>query len=182
MLSPAALYICSVMRVLTWVAVVGALALAVGGSAYASGAPVNPPYMMSVRILDENAGVYQVEVDNMNPYRFITSYVWTAPPGMTIIKITSAVGGTCLLQGTGTVSCNGSAAGPKHGSEIGESMLVNFTATGEAPKFIPTSYGGYYIHFGVIGSVSVQTSSNFGDLPLCKKGEKTSKAHPCSNS
>ena len=169
------------MRSLTPFVVVGALALFLGASAYASNAPVTPPYMMSVRILDENAGAYQIEVDNMNPYRFITRYVWTAPPGMSIVKITSTSGGKCLLEGSGTVSCNGSAAGPKHGSEIGESILVNFTATGETPQFIPTSYGGYYLHFGVIGSVAVQTSTNFGDLPLCKKGKKSTKAQACSN-
>lgn len=170
------------MRILRQVGIVATVGLAFCASSFASGAPVTPPYMMSVRILDESAGAYQVEVDNMNPYRFIRSYVWTAPPGMTIIKITSTIGGKCLLQAPGTLTCNGSAAGPKNGSQVGESMLVDFTATGEAPKFIPTSYGGYYIHYGVIGSVSVQMSTNFGDLPLCKNGEKSTKTHLCSTS
>ena len=176
-----AVYISRLMRILTSLAVVGALALSLGASAYA-GEPVHvsPPYMVTVRILDENAGAYQVEVDNMNPYRFITGYAWTAPPGMTIVKITGTIGGTCLLQGSGTVTCTGSAAGPQHGSDVGESIVVNFTATGEAPEFISTSYGGYYIHFGVIGSVAVQSSASFGDLPLCKKGQKSTRARPCS--
>jgi hypothetical protein len=169
------------MRALTYLAVAGVLSLSVATSAYASGAPVNPPYMMSVRILDENAGAYQVEVDNLNPFRFITGYVWTAPPGMTILKITGTSGGKCLLTGSGTLTCNGSAAGPRDQDGVGESLLVNFTATGEAPQFVATSYGGYYIHFGVIGSVAVQTSANFGDLPLCKKGEKSTQARRCSN-
>lgn len=181
MCSPPAIYL-RLVQALKYLAVAGLVLLSFSGSAYASGAPVSPPYMMSVRILDENAGSYQVEVDNLNPFRFITGYVWTAPPGMTILKITSTSGGKCLLTGSGTLTCNGSAAGPHDNTGVGESLLVDFTATGEQPQFIPTSYGGYYLHFGVIGSVSVQTSANFGDLPLCKKGQKSSQAHRCSGS
>ena len=57
----------------------------------------------------------------------------------------------------------------------GGSIIVNFTATGRQPTWT----GSYWIHYGVIGSVQVQQST-FSDLPLCKKGQKSSTAHPCT--
>jgi hypothetical protein len=58
-------------------------------------------------------------------------------------------------------------------------MIVDFTATGLQPTFVPTSYGGYFIHYGVLGSVEVETGS-FADLPLCKKGETSTRTNPCT--
>jgi hypothetical protein len=169
------------MRI-AYVALAGIVSLGLGTSAHAAapGVHVSVPYMMTVRVLDEDRGSYQVEVDNTNPFRFINSYTWTPPPGLTITKITSTVGGECRLSTEdGTVTCKGEAAGPSDYGQVGQAMIVNFTASGLRPKWIATSYGGYYISAGVIGSVQV-TEGTFSDLPLCKKGQTSTKQKPCT--
>jgi len=141
---------------------------------------VNVPYVMTVRILDEHAGKYQVEFDNTNPGHLIDSFKWTPPSGMTISAITNTVGGRCIIA-DGLINCRGQwrPANCDNGECVGGSMTVNFTATGKQPTFVPTSYGGYWNHYGVIGTIQVHTET-FGDLPLCKKGQKSTKAHPCA--
>ena len=169
------------MRALPRLVVAGIVTLCLGASAYAANPQIHirVPYMMTVRILDEAAGSYQVEVDNTNPFKFIDKYVWTPPPGMTIVKITSTIGATCHLPADGTVVCTGQAAGPGGIGEVGSGMIVDFTASGNQPKFVSTSYGGYYIHYGVIGTVAV-TEGTFSDVPLCTKGQASTKTKPCS--
>ncbi len=171
------------MRALQALAGLGALALCVTTTALATslgGAPVDMPYTMTVRVIDDSKGVYQVEVDNGNPYKYVNSYVWTPPGGMTITKILSSVGGTCVLAGNAnTVSCVGAAAPPGDLGTIGAGIVVTFTATGNEPTFVKTSYGGYFIHYGVIGSVQVH-EGGFADLPLCKKGHTSTASSPCA--
>jgi hypothetical protein len=54
-------------------------------------------------------------------------------------------------------------------SGVGSALIVDFTATGRQPLWM----NGYWIHFGVVGSVSIQTT-----VP-CRPGEKNTAAHPC---
>jgi len=156
-----------------------AAAVAVVSSAAANAATpavrVDWPYAMVVRVLDESAGKYQVEIDNGNPTKFVSSFNWTPPSGMTVTSIASSTGGRCRLTGDGVVVCTGAAAPASSVPPMGGGIIVNFTATGRQPTWT----GSYWIHYGVIGSVQVQEST-FSDLPLCKKGQKSSAAHPCT--
>jgi hypothetical protein len=159
----------------TGLAAIGALDATAGAGA---GNPlrVDTPYAMTLRVLDDVAGKYAVEVDNTNPTRLITGFNWTPPAGLTITKVTSTVGGKCELAAQGIISCKGGgAAGPTSAEGVGASMLVYFNATG----LRPTWTGSMWIHYGVLGSVQVQTST-FSDVPACKKGETSTKNQPCA--
>ena len=136
---------------------------------------VDMPFAMTLRIMNEQAGRYQVEVTNTNPTRFVSSFNWTPPAGMNVVSITSSVGGKCHLSTDGIIACTGLAAPPTSAQGVGASLVVNFVANGRQPTFV----NGYWIHYGVLGSVSVQMSK-FNDLPICKKGQKNTAAHPCA--
>ena len=167
------------MRVLTLVPAALAAAFMLAAVADAAKAPppiVVQPYAMVMRVLDDASGKYQVEIDNSNPTRFVSSFDWTPPSGMTVTAVTGSIGGRCNLTSDNIIICKGLAAPPKSATGMGGSIIVNFTATGRQPQWT----GSYWIHFGVIGSVQVKTST-FSDLPLCKKGQKTTAAHPCAN-
>jgi len=167
------------MRILTVVpaALAATFVLATTTNAAAPPPPiVVQPYAMVIRVLDDSAGKYQVEIDNSNPTRFVSSFDWTPPSGMTVTAVTSSIGGKCNLSSDGIVICKGLAAPPKSATSMGGAIIVNFTATGRQPQWT----GSYWIHYGVVGSVQVQTST-FSDLPLCKKGQKSTAATPCAN-
>jgi hypothetical protein len=152
--------------------------LVVGAAANAASPPkirVDAPYTMTVRVLDETAGKYQVEIDNANPERFISAFNWAPPDGLTVVKITGTVGGICHLTTDGLVNCKGLASPAGSVTTMGGGILVNFTATG----LQPTWAGSYWIHHGVVGSVAV-TTSTFSDLPVCKKGQTSTKTNPCT--
>jgi hypothetical protein len=136
---------------------------------------VDEPYAMTIRVLDESAGKYQVEIDNANPLKFVSSFNWTPPSGMNVTSITSSIGGRCHLTGDGVVVCTGAAAPANSVTTMGGEIIVNFIATGRQPTWT----GSYWIHYGVIGSVQVQQST-FSDLPACKKGQRSTRAHPCA--
>jgi hypothetical protein len=163
------------MRWLLFLAATVAIVLSTAANAATPPIRVDSPYTMTIRVLDESAGKYQVEIANENPTKFVSSFNWTPPSGMTVTSITSSVGGRCHLTGDGIVVCTGAAGPANSATTMGGSILVNFTATGRQPTWT----GSYWIHYGVIGSVQVQESA-FNDLPLCKKGQKSSAAHPCA--
>ena len=155
-------------------------ALVVGSSAYAATPPpkirVDFPFAMVIRVLDDQAGKYQVDIQNGNPTRFVSSFNWTPPSGMTVTAVTGSIGGVCHLTGDGTITCKGLAAPPNSATTVGGDIIVDFTATGRQPTWT----GSYWIHYGVVGSVQVQTSP-FSDMPVCKKGQKSTNASPCAN-
>jgi hypothetical protein len=136
---------------------------------------VDEAYAMTIRVLDDSAGKYQVEIENTNPVKFVASFNWTPPTGMTVTAVTSSIGGKCRLTTDGIVVCTGLAGPAGSVTTTGGSIIVDFIATGRQPTWT----GSYWIHYGVIGSVQVQQST-FSDLPLCKKGQKSSTAHPCT--
>jgi hypothetical protein len=136
---------------------------------------VDVPYAMTVRVLDESAGKYQVDISNANPEKFVSAFNWTPPGGMTVTSIDNAIGGRCHLTSDGIVSCTGAALPARSATGMGGDIIVDFTATGRQPTWT----GSYWIHYGVIGSVQV-TQSTFSDLPVCKKGQTSSGAHPCA--
>jgi hypothetical protein len=164
------------MRMCVLLAAVASALVMTTVSLGANGPRVDMPFAMTVRILNEQAGQYQVEVVNTNPTRFVSSFNWTPPAGMEIVSIQSARGAKCNLSTDGLIICKGQAAPPKSAEGVGESVTVNFTASGRQPTYA----NGYWIHYGVLGSAQV-SMSKFTDLPLCKKGQKNTRAHPCAS-
>jgi hypothetical protein len=165
------------MRVPHVLSLAAIVTLAFAATATATSPPsrISSPYAMVVRILDESAGKYEVEIQNMNPTRFVSSFNWKPPAGLKITQITGATGGRCLLLYDGTITCKGMAEPPKSDLGVGASMIVDFTANGHEPIWT----GSFWIHYGLVGTVKVEMST-FSDLPLCKKGQQTTKTHPCA--
>jgi hypothetical protein len=146
-----------------------------------------------IRFLDPRAtpAKYQLEVENTSGIGYINTFNWVPPNQMTITAITSTEGGRCTLNNN-TISCRGGAKGiapPKCTCLAGGNMLINFTATGNEPKF----NGQYWTYYGIVGSYMQITSmtpvpyhipsflpSTTADVPLCKAGQKSTTAKPCS--
>jgi hypothetical protein len=132
-------------------------------------------------------GLYQLEVQNTSGVGSIDSFTWVAPINLTVTAVTSSEGGRCTLVG-GNIQCTSDLAPPPCTCEGGGVMTVNFTATGLSPTF----QNGYWQTYGIVGSYleiqsmtpipyhipSFQSASN-EDLPLCAKGETSTKQHPC---
>jgi hypothetical protein len=162
------------LTLLAALAALGALFAATGAVA---GNPlrVDTPYTMTLRVLDDVAGKYEVEIDNTNPGRLITGFVWSPPTGMSVTTVNQTIGGTCQVAAGGITCKGGGAAPPSSATGVGAGLLVYFTASGRQPTWT----GSMWIHYGVIGSVAV-TTSQFNDVPVCKKGAKSTTAHPCA--
>jgi hypothetical protein len=165
------------LRALAGVAIAALMLL--GAASAATAASSDDPYVMVVRILSHDH--YQVEVQNTAPTAFIKSFDWSPPSGLTVTAVTGSTGGQCKLDGAGGITCTGKAAPSTCSGCVGASMIVNFTATGLEPTYA----NGYWTYYGVVGGVQVTGTipiqkPTFGDLPLCKKGQKSTKKNPCS--
>ncbi len=137
-----------------------------------------------VRWVGPNA--YQLDVQNTSGIGFIDQFVWTPPIGLTVTAVTSSEGGKCALVG-GNIQCNGKMSPPACTCLAGGELTVNFTATGLQPTFA----NGYLTYYGMVGAFlqitemtpvpyHIPSSLNLiQDLPLCKKGHKSTKLSPC---
>jgi hypothetical protein len=132
-------------------------------------------------------GHYQLDVQNTSGIGFINQFTWVPPVNLTVIAVTSSEGGKCSLVG-GSIMCTGKVAPPSCTCEAGGDLTVNFTARGLEPTFA----NGYWTYYGIIGAyLQIQQMTpvpyhipsalpKIGlDLPLCKKGQKSTKARPC---
>jgi hypothetical protein len=148
--------------------------------------------MTIVRFIDPTRNLYQIEVQNTSGIGYINSFNWSPPQGMTIIAVTSSEGGKCSLS-NGDIECTAGGKGiapPTCTCSIGGKMTVNFTATAKQPTF----QDGYWVSYGVVGAYtqiqsmtpvpyhipSFVTTTPGVDLPLCAKGEKSTKTKPCA--
>jgi hypothetical protein len=102
--------------------------------------------------------------------------------------VTSTQGGRCALVG-GAIQCTGKVAPPKCTCMAGGELVVTFTAKGLEPQTI----NGVTTWFGMVGAylqiqqmtpvpyhIPSSLPSDSVDLPLCKKGQTSTKAHPCT--
>lgn len=173
-------------------AVGGHAASAASRTAAAAPEPANPNTLgrgsgdavVIVRWLAPNA--YQLDVQNTSGIGYIDQFVWTPPIGMTVTAVTSSEGGKCSLTG-GNIECNGNIRPPACTCLAGGELTVNFTATGLAPTYA----NGYWTYYGIVGATlqitqmtpvpyHIPSSLNLiSDLPLCKKGHKSTKLNPC---
>jgi len=150
-----------------------------------------------VRFLDPVKGLYQIEVDNTSGIGYINTFAWVPPPNMTVTAITSTEGGKCYIDGSGAISCTAGGKGiapPKCTCLAGGALLVNFTATGNAP----TWNGQYWTYYGIVGDWTHITSMTpvpyhipsfltpGVDLPVCGTPSHPSKTStgvdPCTTS
>jgi hypothetical protein len=133
-------------------------------------------------------GLYQLEVQNTSGIGFIDSFNWVPPANMTITAVTSSEGGQCALVG-GDIHCSGKITPPSCTCEPGGDLTVNFTATGLSPTYA----NGYWTYYGIEGSyLQIETmtpvpyhipsfsSGQNLDLPVCKKGQTSTKKNPCA--
>ena len=146
-------------------------------------------------------GRFRLLVENVSSIGFINSFLWQAPFGMTITKVTGSAPGNCRLltnvvrtkhdsvpYGIGEISCAGIALKPpKCTCLVGGSMTIDFTA--EVPrvkKGHTTSllYGTLKVEnvtpvpYVIPSSLSEKPSRN-ADLPICKRGQRPTAAAPC---
>jgi hypothetical protein len=131
-------------------------------------------------------GTYQLDVQNTSGIGFINQFTWVPPAALTVTGIIGSHGGKCVLAG-GDIQCNGKVAPPTCTCLAGGDLTVTFSAKGLDPTFA----NGYWTYYGMVGAYlqiqqmtpvpyhipSAQPSG--ADLPLCKKGVKSTKAKPC---
>ena len=134
------------------------------------------------------SGRYQLDVQNTSGIGYINQFTWNPPANLTVTAVTSSEGGRCTLVG-GSIQCNGKVAPPKCTCLAGGDLTVTFTAKG----LDPTCANGYWTYYGIVGAyLQIQQMTpvpyhipsalpNVGlDLPLCKKGQRSTKLHPCA--
>jgi len=131
-------------------------------------------------------GRYQLEVENTSGIGYINAFSWVPPINLTVTAVTSSEGGKCALSG-GNIECTGKMAPPRCTCEAGGDLTVNFTAKGLEPTFA----NGYWTYYGIVGaSLQIQQMTpvpyhipsarpTFIDLPVCKKGQRSTKLRPC---
>jgi len=132
-------------------------------------------------------GVYQLDVQNTSGIGYINQFTWVPPVNLTVTAVTSSEGGRCALVG-GSIQCNGKVAPPNCTCKAGGDLTVTFTARGLDPTFA----NGYWTYYGIVGAyLQIQQMTpvpyhipsavpKLGmDMPLCKKGQKSTKARPC---
>ena len=133
------------------------------------------------------SGRYQLDVQNTSGIGYINQFTWVPPPNLQVTAVTSSEGGKCLLVG-GSIQCNGKVAPPTCTCQAGGDLTVIFTAKGLDPTFA----NGYWTYYGIVGAyLQIQQMTpvpyhipsavpKLGlDLPVCKKGQKSTKARPC---
>ena len=160
-------------RVCLCVALSALLCVGLSGIATAAKQP-DQYYGETVRELGGNH--WALSVVNTNPNaKFIGTFWWVPPAGMSVTALKGVTGGTCSLIAGNVISCKGDVAPPNCNTCVGATMTVEFTATGNEPTFIKTSYGGYYIHYGVLGLLNITSLK-----PACRPNQVSTKAKPCS--
>lgn len=160
------------------IAVVASLCWCGVASAQDAKVPPEQTYAVTVTQVD-NHGKWEIAVYNTNPKGFISTFWWIPPIGMTVNAVTSVKGGTCVLAKQ-VINCKGNIAPPSCNTCIGDKLTADFNATGDTGTFVNTSYGGYWIHYGVRGFVYITSVTPFSDLAKCKQGQVSTKAKPCS--
>ena len=131
-------------------------------------------------------GKYQLDVQNTSGIGYINEFTRVPPPNLTVTAVTSSEGGRCALVG-GNIQCNGKVAPPNCTCRAGGDLTVTFTANGLDPTFA----NGYWTYYGIAGAyLQIQQMTpvpyhipsalpSGADLPLCKKGQKSTKTNPC---
>jgi hypothetical protein len=130
---------------------------------------------------------YQITVQNFSNAGFINSFWWNAGNLMRITAVTGSSGGSCHVSDPTTVQCTGLAIRPpKCTCESGGSATVTIVARTVATPTKGTTYGvqGSKLRIGDVTPVPYHIPSYKGqeanaDLPICAKGQASTKSQPC---
>jgi hypothetical protein len=144
------------------------------------------PDVLSVVTVRGN-GRYRLEVTNTSAIGFVDSFTWVPPPGATVRAVTRTSTGHCRLA-SGNISCSIALRPPTCTCRgDGGSVTIDFTA--DVPKGRNPQSTKYGLEGGRVNVESetpvpyiIPSSANQApslDLPLCKKGERSSAAVPC---
>jgi hypothetical protein len=137
-----------------------------------------------VRFLGKNH--YQLRIVNTSDIGFINAFTWLAPRGLTVTAVTGSSDGTCRLSGN-DIWCSGMAIRPPVcACRSGGRATVSFTAETASRSGPGQSYGiqGSGVRIAAMTPVPYLIPSHLGvapalDLPLCAKGQESTKAKPC---
>src|SRR5262249_28730169 len=126
---------------------------------------------------------WQLYVENVARTPTAVRYVtWTAPYGLTIERITSAIGGSCQGTSGTSLSCPTELQPPRGPTCVGDGLTVQFKAKGFNGQWMPTSYGGYWLQWGwQPGAAAIIIGPAAGDIPTCTKGQVSTKTKPCAD-
>jgi hypothetical protein len=147
----------------------------------------------TVRLLGHNR--YELIVQNFSNVGFINSF-WFHAPSIRISAVTGSSSGTCVLQDPTTIACSGmKLRPPKCTCQSGGIVKIHFTAKSIASaltksRATATQKAAYE---GIDGGVAIHEmtpvpyhipsylnpQANLVDLPLCAKGQESTKAHLC---
>jgi hypothetical protein len=136
-----------------------------------------------------SAGQYRLTVSNTGS-TVIMSVVLTAGPALKPSAVTSSNSGTCTLANATTISCAVALAPPPCPCNPGDLLEVLFTGTGDP--------GGSVVKIDDVKSITLGTPPAVTPpppatkppattpkptakkkIPLCKKGQKSTKKKPC---
>jgi hypothetical protein len=136
-----------------------------------------------------SAGQYRLTVANTGS-TVIMSVVLTAGPALKPSAVTSSNSGTCTLTNATTISCAVALAPPPCPCNPGDLLEVLFTGTGDP--------GGSVVKIDDVKSITLGTPPTVTPpppatkppvttpkptakkkIPLCKKGQKSTKKKPC---
>jgi hypothetical protein len=150
----------------------------------------------TVRFLGD--GRYQLTVQNVGSLGYINSFTWNAP-NIVITKVIGSSSGTCTAGPERTVStqygnlpeasvsCAGMAISPpKCSCQVGGTATVTFYGH----PIVSTKHVYYGVAYSriVLGGLTLVpyhipsylgSAVNRLDLPLCAKGQQSTKARPC---
>ena len=131
-------------------------------------------------------GIYELDVQNTSGIGYINVFTWTPPPAMTVTAVTKTVGGKCSLTG-GYIQCSGKIPPPKctcsgrrgphrhlhregPRADVRERVLDVLRDRRRGLQIRQMTPVPYHIPSAL---------PQFSDVPVCKKGQTSTKAKPC---
>jgi hypothetical protein len=145
----------------------------------------NPVFGTSIRSLGGDR--YLLTISNGSDLGFLNSFTWVHPPQLTITALEGSSAGTCRLV-NGDISCTGMAIKPPTCTCLrGGVASIRFDA--RVKTVAGQSYGGVeggWLRIGNVTPVPYTIPSFQGqppvDLPICPKGQESTKDRPCVHS
>jgi hypothetical protein len=130
------------MRARTFILAMAILALAVPAATAAGEKRVAVEAIVTLRLLgSEN---WQLDIQNSTPASVTIRHVtWSAPAGLTVMRIQHSVQGHCVQTGNG-FRCTTWLEPPTCSNCLGDDLRVEFKGSGLERRWVKTSYGGYW--------------------------------------
>jgi hypothetical protein len=128
------------------------------------------------------SGQYEIQFESLTTLGTVTALDWIPPANLAVAAITDSQGGTCIISTHQGITCQTSLSPPSCSGDTcypADGLLtVYFTAklTGIPPgsTFADLFWGSYLQVTGLS-----PTPATFNDLPLCKRGQVSTRRHLC---